>query len=237
MSGLQGFMRNRKNPCMYYKVNMVTEIEMFRKKTGKKPLIVLDGPSSRRFFGESDKKALLTGGQFKLYKKNIDRFFDYFKKLDVDIVAFFDGCKVEKMQSNWVQKNIEDIKSSQKLFDALDSNRVDDIDEHLIKSACNIAPIIQSCCISKCKVILSIFEECDSEIITYAKEHNALAVFSQDVDLVVANADYMCWSYNDIDYNSQTTYVYDRKMLARALDLQVEQLPLLRTMIGDILII
>uniref|UniRef100_A0A6M2DJN7 Putative constitutive coactivator n=1 Tax=Xenopsylla cheopis TaxID=163159 RepID=A0A6M2DJN7_XENCH len=228
MSGLQSFME--RDPTVFYKINMVREIDNFRKKTGKTPLLVLHGPCSRQFFGKPNKKKFLTGGQFKLYKKNVDKFVDFFQELDVKIVAFFDGCKIDRMQDRWIQKKRYYIQNSYELLDAIDHNEVNNNRTQL---PCNISNFIQSCLKKKCEVIFSTFEESDSEIITYAKKHDALAVFSQDADFVIAQADFMYWSYKDIDYESQTTYVYDRKMLARALGLNVEQLPLLRTMIGN----
>ncbi|XP_026475240.1 constitutive coactivator of peroxisome proliferator-activated receptor gamma-like [Ctenocephalides felis] len=231
MSGLQSFME--KNPAIYYKVNIATEIENCRRTTERRPLIVIDGSCSRQIFGETDQKKFLTGGQYKLYKQKAGEFIEFLQRFDVELVAFFDGCNIDDMQDRWVARKRSDIMAIYEIFDTLDDNGLEYVNEYNIKPACNIGEVIMCSFQNKCNVIRSTFEECDSEIITYAKENNALAVFSQDVDFAVAQADFAYWSYKDLNYEEQSTHVYDGRMLAEALDLQVEQLPLLRTMIGN----
>ncbi|XP_026475241.1 constitutive coactivator of peroxisome proliferator-activated receptor gamma-like [Ctenocephalides felis] len=231
MSGLQSFME--RNPAIYYKVNIPSEIEKCRKATKKTPLILIDGSCSRRIFGETDPKRILTGGQFKLYKQKADKFINFLQSFDVELVAFFDGCRIDDMRDKWIAQRNEDINSAYEILDTIENEGLENVKENMIRRMYNIGMVIKSCFQSKCKVIQSTLVECDSEIITYAKENKALAVFSQDADFAVAQADFAYWSYKDLNYEDQSTYVYDGRKLAQGLGLQVEQLPLLRTMIGN----
>lgn len=82
----------------------------------------------------------------------------------------------------------------------------------------------------------SIKYECDLEIAQYAKNHNALAVLSNDTDFLIFDGPWKLWSSDDIEItatNQLKTLEYNRKALAKICALSQHQLPILATLLGN----
>ncbi|XP_055306558.1 uncharacterized protein LOC129570859 [Sitodiplosis mosellana] len=82
----------------------------------------------------------------------------------------------------------------------------------------------------------SIKYECDLEIAQYAKNHDVLAVMTNDTDFLIFDGPWKLWSSNDIEITASKqvkTVEYNRKALAKICSLSQRQLPILATLLGN----
>lgn len=75
--------------------------------------------------------------------------------------------------------------------------------------------------------------DCDYEVASYAKKHNAMAVFSADTDFLIFEGNWKFWNLKNLDFKNFTTKEYDRLTINRLLSLSSQQRPLLATLIGN----
>lgn len=83
------------------------------------------------------------------------------------------------------------------------------------------------------EIVVHSFTDNDMEIMSYARAHNSFGVLSQDTDFIIANKAQFYLSMRHLDLDDMTTCIYDSRGLAQHLQLQLNQLPLFSTMMGN----
>lgn len=82
----------------------------------------------------------------------------------------------------------------------------------------------------------SIRRECDLEMAKFAKNHNALAVITNDNDFLIFDGNWRLWSSKGIrvsNRNKLQANEYDRNAIAQIYSLKKYQLPLFATLLGN----
>lgn len=84
-----------------------------------------------------------------------------------------------------------------------------------------------------CSQVYLTVNECDEEIIEYAQKNDSFAILSQDTDFIISDLNAVALSVKNLNINAMTTVLYDRVKLAKRLNIEVCQLPLLAILAGN----
>ncbi|XP_069190183.1 constitutive coactivator of peroxisome proliferator-activated receptor gamma-like [Procambarus clarkii] len=228
--GLQSFLESHCGQACY-SVNIGKVADEYLRRTGKTPLIVVDGMSCmRKLYGKLN---WVCGGQWKGY---IDHIKDFYKSLtahNITLVVFFDGNTPERKRETWTHRRLENLKDVITYFSIVKSNKELEHGKHFFipTGLAAFTPLIFKDLLG-CKVYTCL-DECDKAVAEYAKKYGAMGILGQDSDYIIYHTAHYYFSINHLNLETLDTIMYDRNALARILHITVDQLPLLSCLIGN----
>ncbi|XP_045132827.1 LOW QUALITY PROTEIN: constitutive coactivator of peroxisome proliferator-activated receptor gamma-like [Portunus trituberculatus] len=228
--GLQSFMESHCGQACY-SVNIGKVADEYQKRTGKTPLIVVDGMSClRKLYGKLN---WICGGQWKGYIEHIQDFQKSLQQHGIKLVLFFDGNTPERKRETWTHRRLENLKDVINYFTIIKSNKELEHGKHffLPTGLAAFTPLIFKDILG-CPVYTCL-EECDKAVAEYAKIHGAMGILGQDSDYIIYNTAHYYFSINHLNLETLDTVMYDRNALCRVLHIAVDQLPLLSCLIGN----
>ncbi|XP_064098859.1 constitutive coactivator of peroxisome proliferator-activated receptor gamma-like [Macrobrachium nipponense] len=228
--GLQSFLEGHCGQACY-SVNLGKVADDYQKRTGKAPLIVVDGMSClRKLYGRLN---WICGGQWKGYVDHIQEFYRSLKQHGIKLVFFFDGNTPERKRETWTHRRLENLKDVTNYFNMVKANKELEHGKHffLPTGLAAFTPLIVKDILG-CQVYTCL-DECDKAVAEYAKKHGAMGILGQDSDYIIYNTSYYYFSINHLNLETLDTIMYDRNALARMLRITVDQLPVLSCLIGN----
>ncbi|XP_034249066.1 constitutive coactivator of peroxisome proliferator-activated receptor gamma-like [Thrips palmi] len=219
-------------PDACYEVSIEQIANNYRQTHNKEPVIVVDGSCCyRKLYGGLD---WVCGGQYKEHVDSITKFIDSFERLGIKLVLYFDGATQESKRPVWVSRRLQSMEKAHAIFDALKAGQeVKRMDKELYVLPAGAGSVMSSISRTRCMVQRSL-KECDEEITEYAARNKCFAILAQDSDFVIYKngADYYLSSEN-LNIDTMTTLVYDKEALARHLNLDVRDLPVFASLMGN----
>ncbi|XP_046669805.1 constitutive coactivator of peroxisome proliferator-activated receptor gamma-like [Homalodisca vitripennis] len=208
------------------------------RRTSLKPdqelIIVVDGSCCLRIlYGDLE---WVGGAQLQQYKEKAKHFVQAFKDLNMRLVFFFDGPILERKRKTWVKKRLSKLKPMYQVLDAINKNKpTHNIPKHCFELPPGVAQLARVTFKIDCGCqVYQTLKECDEEITEYARKNRAFGILAQDTDYVIMDTgDTLYLSMKHLNLGNMTTRVYDRWNLARSLNLDPSQLPLLATLMGN----
>lgn len=228
---LQTFLE-RHCPEACYEVSIYDIAEEYRQQFNCDPVIVVDGSCCFRSIYEG--LDWVCGGQYKEYVQKVTHFFECFEAINVKLVVYFDGATQESKRPVWVSRRLQSMEKAHAVFDALSKGQaVQRIDPELYVLPAGAGNTMSTLSKDRCMVRRSL-KECDEEIASYAEKNKCFAILAQDSDFVIyqSGAKYYL-SAENLDLTRMTTLVYDQKALARHLQLNVSDLPIFASLMGN----
>ncbi|KAK3910504.1 Constitutive coactivator of peroxisome proliferator-activated receptor gamma [Frankliniella fusca] len=219
-------------PEACYEVSIPDIAEEYRQRFNRDPVIVVDGSCCfRTLYGGLD---WVCGGQYKEYVKRVTNFFDSFEAINIKLILYFDGATQESKRPVWVSRRLQSMEKAHAIFDSLGKGQtVQNIDPQLFVLPAGAGNTMSALSKDRCSVRRSL-RECDEEIASYAEKNKCFAILAQDSDYVIyqSGAKYYL-SAENLDLNKMTTLVYDQKALAEHLLLNVSELPVFASLMGN----
>ncbi|XP_055608357.1 uncharacterized protein LOC129755755 [Uranotaenia lowii] len=218
-----------------YKVNMEREIRSYAEAhNGMKPIIVFDLMALYRPFTFADLPGFLCGIRFNWSYRYMERFFQRLKEAGAELVFFYDGPVQEMKYDTWIQRQDEKYAKMIEIFDSIDQQI--SVKEILKRfgarlPSCTFLPLVK---LAKKhgNVHVTFSQECDQALAIYASQVKALAIVSNDTDFLIFKGFWRYWS-SDINFETLTTYEYNRPLVVRTLGLTFYQMRLLATLGGN----
>ncbi|RXG58961.1 Constitutive coactivator of peroxisome proliferator-activated receptor gamma [Armadillidium vulgare] len=228
--GLQSYLESHcASAC--YSVNLGKLAEEYQRKTGRVPLVVIDGMSClRKLYG---KLIWICGGQWLGYIEHMDNFVKKMRANNINMVFFFDGNTPERKRETWVHRRLENLKDVATYFTMIKNNKELEHGKHffLPTGLAAFTPLILKDLLD-CEVYTCL-DECDKEVAEYAKRHGSMGILGQDSDYTIYNTAPYYFSINHLNLETLDTLAYDRASLSRVLGITVDQLPILSCLIGN----
>ncbi|KAK4306303.1 hypothetical protein Pmani_021854 [Petrolisthes manimaculis] len=228
--GLQSFLESHCGQACY-NINIGKVADEYTKKTGKTPLIVVDGMSClRKLYGKLN---WICGGQWKGYVDHIQEFYKSLTAHGISLVFFFDGNTPERKRETWTHRRLENLKDVMNYFSLIKTNKELEYGKHffLPTGLAAFTPIIFKDVLG-CPVFTCL-DECDKVVAEYAKKNGAMGILGQDSDYVIYNTANYYFSINHLNLETLDTVMYDRLALTRVLHITIDQLPVLSCLIGN----
>lgn len=224
---LSSFIRNCV-PGGFVPVNIQEEI-----RNASSPVIVIDLISLYVSLSEQDIKGTFLGGRYNLAYVTIDKFFSKLVSLGAKLVFFYDGPIQNTKNETWLRRQDERYERYLRLVDAVDQGT--DID-HLASSfdpPHNFRYPLKYLARKHGTFVLSMANECDQELASYASKVGALAILATDSDYLAYEGDWRLWFSEGIDFDNLKTMEFNRKALLSHLGLNCKQMPLFGTLAGN----
>ncbi|XP_068082461.1 constitutive coactivator of peroxisome proliferator-activated receptor gamma [Anabrus simplex] len=230
--GLQTFIE-RDCPAAWSVVSVKDIADNFRLQTGRNATVVVDGNSClRAIYGGLD---WVHGGQYKQYIEKLTDFINFFTRLKISLVFFFDGPTVERKRPVWCERREAAQRDIEMIYQLLHSGtNVSEIPSRLfqIPAGIGLATRIFLKTHPQCTVFTTV-QECDEEVVQFAVQNQCFAILGQDSDYIIHEGTYYYMSINHLDIRRGTTYIYNRFALARELRIEPFALPLLASLVGN----
>ncbi|KAK8734393.1 hypothetical protein OTU49_006165 [Cherax quadricarinatus] len=228
--GLQSFLESHCGQACY-SVNIGKVADEYQRRTGKTPLIVVDGMSCmRKLYGKLN---WVCGGQWKGYIEHIQDFYKSLTAHGIVLVLFFDGNTPERKRETWTHRRLENLKDVITYFTIIKSNKELEHGKHFFipTGLAAFTPLIFKDILG-CQVYTCL-DECDKAVAEYAKKYGAMGILGQDSDYIIYNTAHYYFSINHLNLETLDTIMYDRNALSRVLHISVDQLPVLSCLIGN----
>lgn len=180
---------------------------------------------------------ILCGGRHHQYFSMFDQLFSKIKSCDVKMVFFCDSNVHNQKIEQWLRRRNDDYARTIALYDQIgDGISVADILGKQDDNAITLTTVMNAVSTEALKYGEYIYvtqHECDLELAKYARDHNAIAVVSNDSDFHIFEGNWKYWSCKDIDLDTLDTIEYNRQALCDYLSLSYQQLPLWATLMGN----
>ncbi|XP_013393656.1 uncharacterized protein LOC106161297 [Lingula anatina] len=200
-------------------------------KCGQTPTLVVDGLSCLRKLYAAGLD-WVHGGQWFQYYLEVKKFVKAFQDAGIQLVFIFDGSVGLTKRSVWIQRRKQDRKNVKRVFDIIkNTGRQPGYQQFIIPVSLGIYTqfILKELGVT----VISSTGEADQEIFQYCQQHNCFGILSQDSDFIVYNTLSDFFSVADLNLKKMTTTKYDRMLLCEHLKLDLNQLPILGTLMGN----
>ncbi|XP_076068067.1 constitutive coactivator of peroxisome proliferator-activated receptor gamma-like isoform X2 [Oratosquilla oratoria] len=228
--GLQTFLESHCGAACY-SVNMGKVAEEYHKRTGKDPIIIVDGMSClRKLYGKLN---WICGGQWKGYIDHIRHFIKSLEAHGIKLIFFYDGNTQSRKRDTWVHRRLENLKDITTIFNIIKHNKeLEHGKQFFLPTGLAAFTPLTIKEVLGCEVYICL-DECDTEVAEFAKRKGAMGILGQDSDYLIYNTAHYYFSINHLNIETLDTMVYDRAALARVLHIGIDQLPLLSCLIGN----
>ncbi|XP_039432270.1 uncharacterized protein LOC120414984 isoform X1 [Culex pipiens pallens] len=225
------------NGC--YRINIENEICRYHdsqwRRNAPGPTIVIDLMSLYSPIGDTNVAGSMCGGRYTLVYQQLDRFFAKLRAIGATLVFFCDGVVQEEKYVTWNERQKRKYEDTIRILDAVDEGISLDTLINLFRRDFpgNWLYPVKEVAKKHGRVVTSIANECDKELVQYANSVNALAIISNDTDFLIYEGFWQYWSCKDMNFETLTTKAYNRVGLVRHLGLEFRQMPLLATLAGN----
>lgn len=165
---------------------------------------------------------ILCGGRYELVYQILERFLSRLQQLGVTLVFFNDGpVKNPRKLATWTQNHDEKYEKELRIIDAVDNG--DDLRTLLKRFHWDIPNNTQY----PAKILAKRFgqfrvastSEAKKEMVAYANSVNALAIVTNNTDLLILRGTWRFWSSKDLNFENLTTREFSRAALRSHLGL------------------
>ncbi|XP_046669811.1 constitutive coactivator of peroxisome proliferator-activated receptor gamma-like [Homalodisca vitripennis] len=205
--------------------------EYRERSSNEEVVIVVDGYNFLcRLYGDLE---WIGGGQLRQFGEKSKKFVQAFKNEGITLIFYFGGTESNHKLQTWRDRKYRSLNDVYNLFNELNQGTPA---KDMPKTCLHLPPGLRSLEIFEtygCQVYQS-FVGRDKEIVEYARTHNVFGILAQDTDYVIMDTgNALYFSLRHLDLEKMTTRQYNRQELARLLNIQLSQLPLLATLIGN----
>uniref|UniRef100_A0A8D8X5R5 Constitutive coactivator of peroxisome proliferator-activated receptor gamma n=1 Tax=Cacopsylla melanoneura TaxID=428564 RepID=A0A8D8X5R5_9HEMI len=170
----------------------------------------------------------------------LEEFYQRFNEIGIRLIAFLSNYKPKSKRARWIDKRYIGVDTVSRVLASFrasvacstpvpmkDPNNYEVSPSELASTAADVIRFELH------ETVVHSFTENVSEIITYATKHQTFGILSQDTDFCIANAAQYNLTIEHLCLRDMTTCIYDSHGLASHLQLQVNQLPLFATIMGN----
>uniref|UniRef100_A0A8D9B5Z9 Constitutive coactivator of peroxisome proliferator-activated receptor gamma n=1 Tax=Cacopsylla melanoneura TaxID=428564 RepID=A0A8D9B5Z9_9HEMI len=170
----------------------------------------------------------------------LEEFYQRFNEIGIRLIAFLSNYKPKSKRARWIDKRYIGVDTVSRVLASgrasvacstpvpmKDPNNYEVSPSELASTAADVIRFELH------ETVVHSFTENVIEIITYATKHQTFGILSQDTDFCIANAAQYNLTIEHLCLRDMTTCIYDSHGLASHLQLQVNQLPLFATIMGN----
>lgn len=213
-------------------------VSLLRDHADQTPIIVVDFLSLTQWVAKK-KMDIICGGRPKLQMEDWRKKLDLLKSTGCSLV-FFTDLKIEDARiDELLRRNTQNFQIHTDLYDRIDACQTL---EEIVNTKSDFKEL--TAVYSGLRKIASAYgdfynsveHECDLEIAAYAKEHNAMAIISEDTDFLIFNGSWKLWSPHDIKINQSGQIritEYKQNAVSKMCRLSQNQLPLFATLLTN----
>lgn len=225
VKGLQGFL----DRCCPQACVPVDLKEMAGRHDSQRPTLVVDGMACLNHWYSCED--WLCGGQWKEYMNVLKRWVEAFTSAGIRLVFFFDGVVNEQKRRVWVKRRHRVNGEISKIFRYVKSQGKQP-GRHLFCLPSGLASFTSFALRSLGQEVYLSVQEADYEIARFARQHGSMGILGQDSDFIIYDsAPYL--SVAQLQVETLTTVMYDRRKLCQSIGLATAQLPLLACLLGN----
>ncbi|XP_031628378.1 constitutive coactivator of PPAR-gamma-like protein 1 [Contarinia nasturtii] len=237
--GVRGLKTFLERNNQIHPINIDDEVKNWKSAHPQKtPIIVVDFLSLAIGI-TTDKSDAICGGRHQIVLNSWKKLLDAFQATGCELVFFSDLGIQEAKIDVWNGRRDQEFQTNVDLYNMI---------EHGLPLSRIVAENDDKCTLKSLfygmaqvarrygEFHYSTKYECDLEIAQYAKQHNCLAVITNDTDFLIFDGAWKLWSPSDVRLtpaNRLTTVEYNRNSLANKCLLSQNQLPLFATLIGN----
>jgi hypothetical protein len=154
--------------------------------------------------------------------------------IGVRVVFFFDGVTPESKRAIWKERRQCHNDKMVKVFEHLDNNSavqakvVEGMLPSVVAATCSF--VAKYVC--GCDVHVSV-TDCDVEMADFAQKEDCFAILSQDTDFVILKGARHFLTVKELNLETMTTFEYSREGLLKFLGLELQELYLLASLLGN----
>jgi hypothetical protein len=147
---------------------------------------------------------------------------------------FFDGVTPESKRDTWKQRRKWHVDKIVKIFENLDNNSA--VQEKYVEGM--LPSVVAATCsfvakyVCGCDVRVSV-SDCDVEMARFAQKQDCFAILSQDTDFVILQGARHFLTVKELNLETMKTRTYSRDGLLKFLGLELQQLCLLASLLGN----
>lgn len=172
-----------------------------------------------------------------MYYNIFDKLFQDIADCGADLVFFSDLNLQESKMDEWLNRADQDYERQIELFDQIARHALSFVVNKRHQSCAILISWATDILVEMARkhgvVHYATANECDRELAKYARDHNAMAVFTDDSDFLIYEGNFRFWLTADIDLNLLLTTEYSRTALFKHFGLEGEKLALLATLMGN----
>lgn len=227
ITGLESFVR-KKMPNGCVPVDIRSEIRSAKTST----TLVLDLQSLYEPACQSDLAGLLCGGRYELAFQIVEGFLRELEKLKVRMVFFNEGVfKKSRSQGVWYARYDRNYERELRIIDDVDKGVELGalVARHYGKIPCDYMYPLKILAKRYGEIRYAVAGETKKEMVAYANSVNALAIVSNNSDLMIFRGGWRFWSSKDLNFQKLTTREFNRIALRATLGLDESQLALFAT--------
>ncbi|XP_062717009.1 uncharacterized protein LOC115253780 [Aedes albopictus] len=189
-----------------------------------------------RPFIRVDKPGLICGGRFNEMSRHMDTFFSELVNLGVKLHFFCDGPVRMMSPEAWCKRADDRYWDMIELMDAIDNG--DDMEtlSSAYKLPFHYVSTVEQSAMRHGEYHWATARECDQEMAAFANETGALAIMTDDSDMLIYEGSWRFWCVQELSVTKFTMMEYDRVALRAHLGLDAAQMPLLATLVGNDLV-
>uniref|UniRef100_A0A8D8Z9N2 Constitutive coactivator of peroxisome proliferator-activated receptor gamma n=1 Tax=Cacopsylla melanoneura TaxID=428564 RepID=A0A8D8Z9N2_9HEMI len=163
----------------------------------------------------------------------IENFYSKFDAIGIQPIIFVGNYKQKFNRHDWTQRQYVAVDKVNKVMNLVRINAkpVPNSGQGMM-SAELVHSVISFCRLNDWTIVQSLTDT-KTEMITYARKHNTFGILGDDIDFCIANAARNYFSIEQLCLETMTTRLYDAPSLAKHLQLDVNQLPLFATLMGN----
>lgn len=200
------------------------------------PVIVVDLMCLVRPFIRLDTAGLICGGRFNEMSRHMDAFFGELKSLGVELNFFCDGPVRTISPDKWCEKRDLYYRKMVKLFDGVDNGQELGTLQGFGDRPFHYVCTLKESAMKHGQFHWAIARECDQEMAAFANKSQALAIMTDDSDMLIYEGPWRFWCVGKLNVKNFTLIEYDRVALRAFLGLSPAQMPLLATLVGNDLV-
>uniref|UniRef100_A0A8D9BM70 Constitutive coactivator of peroxisome proliferator-activated receptor gamma n=1 Tax=Cacopsylla melanoneura TaxID=428564 RepID=A0A8D9BM70_9HEMI len=164
----------------------------------------------------------------------IKNFYSKFQAIGIQPIIFVGNYKQKFNRIDWTQRQYVAVDKVNKVMDLVKSNtKPVPKSDHGVMSAELVQSVTGFFRSNYGRTVVQSLTETKTEMITYARKHNTFGILGDDIDFCIANAARNYFSIEHLCLETMRTGRYDAPRLAAHLQLDVNQLPLFATLIGN----
>ncbi|XP_062558715.1 uncharacterized protein LOC134223557 isoform X1 [Armigeres subalbatus] len=196
------------------------------------PIIVVDLMCIVRPFIMLDAVGVLCGGRYNHISRQLDAFFGEMKNLGAELAFFWDGPITMTTDDGWCKKRDHKYQTVIELFDAVDQG-FDIFDPNPDIIPFHYTATVKQVAMRHGRYYYATSRECDQDMVAFANNSRALAIITNDSDMLIYGGSWRFWCTNGLNMANLTIVEYDRVALRSFLQLSTAQMSLMATLVGN----
>lgn len=231
--GLQSYLEtNCPESCQTVRIADLAEDFRRQNPNCPSPVIVVDGMGClQKMYGD---RLWVMGGQWSEYMEQWSLLVNRLNQIGVKVVFFFDGTTVATKRERWVERRLRGVSEVRRIIHTLQcTGKEPPLDMFQLPVGMGLMTRYALKYVLGCEVWTTI-RECDEVVAEYAKNcPDCFAILGQDSDYIVYYVTASYLSVANLNVDTLTTVMYDRRGIADHFGLSLSQMPILACLRGN----